>query len=80
MAAAFRRPERHYFVDLSPTGSFCGILKHGYGSEYRGAFALSRLTPALASMRRLRQSLCSVADPMADAAALGTGGVSRSTL
>ncbi|MET7293838.1 hypothetical protein ABZS79_17205 [Streptomyces griseoloalbus] len=60
MATSFRGPERHYFVDLSPGGSFVALLRHGYGPDYRAASALDRFTPPATSMRRLREGLRAV--------------------
>ncbi|MGW6578801.1 ACP S-malonyltransferase [Streptomyces globisporus] len=60
MAASFRAPERHYFVDLSPSGSFVTLLKYGYGPDYRAASAMDRFTPDAVSMRQLRESLRAV--------------------
>lgn len=68
MATSFRTPEHHYFVDLSPSGSFANFLKHGYGSDYRGAFAINQFGNNTASMRKLRAGLLSV-----------TGAVTRAT-
>lgn len=62
MATSFPRPERHWFVDLSPGGSLAGLLGHGYGPDHRGAFAIDRFTSDTASMRRLREGLRSVRD------------------
>lgn len=57
MATALRDPARHYFVDLSASGSFVNFLKHGYGPGYRGAFAINQFGNNAASMRRLREGL-----------------------
>ncbi|WP_225986979.1 ACP S-malonyltransferase [Streptomyces spectabilis] len=57
MATAFRDPARHYFVDLSASGSFANFLKHGYGPDHRGAFAINQFGNNTASMRRLRAGL-----------------------
>ncbi|MCI3928433.1 ACP S-malonyltransferase [Streptomyces sp. AN091965] len=57
MATAFRDPARHYFVDLSASGSFVNFLKHGYGPDHRGAFAINQFGNNAASMRRLRDGL-----------------------
>ncbi|MFE0729516.1 ACP S-malonyltransferase [Streptomyces antibioticus] len=57
MATAFRDPASHYFVDLSASGSFVNFLKHGYGPDYRGAFAINQFGNNAASMRRLREGL-----------------------
>ncbi|WP_431040579.1 ACP S-malonyltransferase [Streptomyces sp. P1-3] len=59
MATSFRTPEHHYFVDLSPSGSFVNFLRHGYGPDYRGAFAINQFGNNTASMRKLREGLAS---------------------
>ncbi|WP_216677364.1 ACP S-malonyltransferase [Streptomyces sp. MNP-20] len=63
MATAFRDPARHYFVDLSASGSFVNFLKHGYGPDYRGAFAINQFGNNAASMRRLREGLEQATQP-----------------
>lgn len=60
MATSFRAPRRHYFVDLSASGSFVNFLKHGYGPEYRGGFAINQFGNNTASMAKLREGLLSV--------------------
>ncbi|EPH43874.1 ACP S-malonyltransferase [Streptomyces aurantiacus] len=57
MAASFRDPERHYFVDLSASGSFVNFLKHGYGPGHRGTFAINQFGNNTASMEKLREGL-----------------------
>ncbi|MFI1100747.1 ACP S-malonyltransferase [Streptomyces melanogenes] len=57
MASAFPEPERHFFVDLSASGSFANFLKHGYGPSYRGAPAINQFGNNTASLRRLREAL-----------------------
>ncbi|MFF9687110.1 ACP S-malonyltransferase [Streptomyces sp. NPDC014623] len=57
MTTAFRDPARHYFVDLSASGSFANFLKHGYGPDHRGAFAINQFGNNAASMRRLCEGL-----------------------
>ncbi|MBJ3810040.1 ACP S-malonyltransferase [Streptomyces flavofungini] len=61
MATAFRDPARHYFVDLSASGSFVNFLKHGYGPDHRGTFAINQFGNNAASMGRLREGLREVA-------------------
>ncbi|RPK48144.1 ACP S-malonyltransferase [Streptomyces sp. ADI93-02] len=57
MVSAFPEPERHFFVDLSASGSFANFLKHGYGPSHRGAPAINRFGNDTASLRRLREAL-----------------------
>ncbi|WP_408992353.1 ACP S-malonyltransferase [Streptomyces sp. 1268] len=57
MATAFRDPAHHYFVDLSASGSFANFLKHGYGPDYRGAYAINQFGNNAASMERLCEGL-----------------------
>ncbi|MDJ0460306.1 ACP S-malonyltransferase [Streptomyces sp. H27-C3] len=60
MSTSFRVPENHYFVDLSASGSFVNFLKHGYGPDYRGAFAINQFGNNNASMEKLCEGLRSV--------------------
>ncbi|MEV6293861.1 hypothetical protein AB0M41_26295 [Streptomyces sp. NPDC051896] len=57
MASEFTTPDRHFFVDLSASGSFANFLKHGYAPAFRGAAAINQFGDNAGTVRRLHDEL-----------------------
>ncbi|MFD9093341.1 ACP S-malonyltransferase [Streptomyces collinus] len=57
MASEFTTPDRHFFVDLSASGSFANFLKHGYSTKFRGAPAINQFGNNSGTIRDLRDKL-----------------------
>ncbi|WP_433446849.1 hypothetical protein ACQPXS_03680 [Streptomyces sp. CA-142005] len=57
MASGFTTPDRHFFVDLSASGSFANFLKHGYAPTFRGAPAINQFGDNAGTVRRLHDEL-----------------------
>jgi acyl transferase domain-containing protein len=57
MASEFTTPDRHFFVDLSASGSFANFLKHGYAPAFRGAPAINQFGNNSGTVRGLRDEL-----------------------
>ncbi|MEU6672177.1 hypothetical protein [Streptomyces sp. NPDC046727] len=57
MASEFSTPDRHFFVDLSASGSFANFLKHGYAPALRGAPAINQFGNNSGTVRSLRDEL-----------------------
>jgi hypothetical protein len=57
MAAEFTTLDRHFFVDLSVSGSFANFLKHGYAPAFRGAAAINQFGDNAGTVRRLHAEL-----------------------
>ncbi|MET9447116.1 ACP S-malonyltransferase [Streptomyces cinerochromogenes] len=57
MASEFTAPDRHFFVDLSASGSFANFLKHGYAPALRGAPAINQFGNNSGTVRALRDEL-----------------------
>jgi acyl transferase domain-containing protein len=60
MASEFTAPDRHFFVDLSASGSFANFLKHGYAPAFRGAPAINQFGNNTGTVRKLRDGLLSL--------------------
>ncbi|MGW5432961.1 hypothetical protein ACWET9_38115 [Streptomyces sp. NPDC004059] len=57
MASEFTTPDRHFFVDLSASGSFANFLKHGYAPAFRGAPAINQFGDNAGTVQRLHDEL-----------------------
>lgn len=60
VAAAFPKPERFLFVDLSASGSFATFFRHGYGTDFRCVPAINQFGNNTATFARLREELATV--------------------
>lgn len=60
MASEFSTPDRHFFVDLSASGSFANFLKHGYAPAFRGTAAINQFGKNTATIGNLYKKIRSL--------------------